>query len=179
MSRVGIGLLALWLLCWVNSGLATITSVNAGVAAQADPLEPVERVVVWKAARRMVLYRHGVEVRQYVIKLGLNPVGRKQYEGDYKTPEGQYQLVWRTATSRFFLAIHVDYPNRTDQAYARQHHRSAGSLIMVHGLPDPLKYPADYYRKTDWTDGCIALNNDDMLELWLLTQTHTPLEIRP
>jgi murein L,D-transpeptidase YafK len=100
-------------------------------------------------------------------------------EGDFKTPEGLYQLDWRSASSRFYLAIHVNYPNPQDQARASHLHRSAGSAIMVHGLPDPLKYPAEYYRKTDWTDGCIALQNPDMLELWLLTQGNTPIEIKP
>lgn len=144
-----------------------------------DPLEPVERVVVFKAARQMVLYRHGEEVRRFAIKLGVNPKGRKQFEGDYKTPEGEYLLDWRTATSRFYLAVHITYPNAADVSYAKKHHRRPGSAIMVHGQPDPLKYPKNYYRTTDWTDGCIALSNDDMLEVWLLTQANTPIDIRP
>jgi L,D-peptidoglycan transpeptidase YkuD (ErfK/YbiS/YcfS/YnhG family) len=144
-----------------------------------DPLEPVERVVVYKSKRRMELIRQNQVIRRYSVRLGIKPVGAKEFEGDYKTPEGEYRLDWRTASSRFFLAVHVTYPNSQDVSHAQKYHRSAGSAIMVHGLPNPLKNPLDYYRQTDWTDGCIALSNEDMVEFWMLTQNNTPIDIKP
>ena len=54
-----------------------------------------------------------------------------------------------------------------------------GGAIMIHGLPNVPKRPPSYYQSADWTDGCIALSNDDMLEVWLLTRTNIPIEIRP
>jgi len=147
--------------------------------ARLDPLTPIDRAVVYKAKRRLELLRDQLVVKSFPIKLGLKPVGAKEFEGDTKTPEGVYALDWRSASSRFFLAIHVTYPNDRDRLRAQKAHRSAGSAIMIHGLPSPLKYPLDYYQKNDWTDGCIALSNEDMVEVWMLTPPNTPIEIKP
>ena len=150
-----------------------------GLAAPAGMLQPVDRVIVHKGGRKMELFREGQLVASYRISLGLAPSGQKQREGDFRTPEGRYRLTRRNAQSDFFLAVQVSYPESADIAIARRNGWAPGGSIMVHGLPNYLKYPRDRYLNTDWTDGCIALSNEDMLDFWLLTGQDTPIEIRP
>src|SRR5512134_1596495 len=151
----------------------------AAPAAQGGMLRPADRIVVHKSSRRMELYREGQVVASYRVSLGLVPEGHKQREGDFRTPEGSYRLTRRNAQSDFFLAVQVSYPESTDIVMARRNGWSPGGLIMVHGLPNVPKYPRDRYLNTDWTDGCIALSNEDMLDFWLLTGQGTPIEIHP
>ena len=150
-----------------------------GLAAPAGMLQPVDRVVVYKANRKMDLFRDSTLVASYRISLGLSPAGQKQREGDFRTPEGSYRLTRRNAQSDFFLAVQVSYPELADITLARKHGWAPGGSIMVHGLPNFLKYPRDRYLSSDWTDGCIALSNENMLDFWLLTGQGTPIEIRP
>ncbi len=142
-------------------------------------LVPADRIVVSKTGRRMELYRQGAVIASYRVSLGLVPSGHKQREGDFRTPEGSYRLTRRNARSDFFLAVQVSYPEPADLALARRNGWAPGGLIMVHGLPNVPKYPRERYLSTDWTDGCIALSNEDMLDFWLLTGEGTPIEIRP
>ena len=150
-----------------------------GLAGPAGMLQPVDRVVVHKGKRLMELYRDDSLVASYKVSLGLVPTGQKQREGDYRTPEGSYRLTRRNAQSDFFLAVQVSYPEPADIALARRNGWAPGGAIMVHGLPNLLKYTRNRYLSTDWTDGCIALSNEDMLDFWLLTGQGTPIEIRP
>jgi murein L,D-transpeptidase YafK len=150
-----------------------------GPAGPTGMIQPVDRVIVHKATRKMELYRGGAIVASYRVSLGLVPTGQKQREGDYRTPEGSYRLMRRNAQSDFFLAVQVSYPEATDIVLARRHGWAPGGSIMVHGLPNSMKYSRDRYLSNDWTDGCIALSNEDMLDFWLLTGLGTPIEIRP
>ena len=160
---------------------ATATQADslAGLQAPAGMVRPVDRVIVHKGGRKMELFREGELVATYRVSLGLAPQGHKQREGDFRTPEGRYRLTRRNAKSEFFLAVQVSYPEAIDMALARKHGWQPGGSIMVHGLPNLLKYPRERYLSTDWTDGCIALSNEDMLDFWLLTGQGTPIEIRP
>ncbi len=150
-----------------------------GPAGPTGMIQPVDRVIVHKATRKMELFRGGAIVASYRVSLGLVPTGQKQREGDYRTPEGSYRLTRRNAQSDFFLAVQVSYPEATYIVLARRHGWAPGGSIMVHGLPNSLKYSRDRYLSNDWTDGCIALSNEDMLDFWLLTGLGTPIEIRP
>jgi murein L,D-transpeptidase YafK len=138
-----------------------------------------DRVVVHKSERRLSLYQKGGELRSYKVSLGLSPSGDKEREGDFRTPEGRYLLTRRNPASEFFLAIQVSYPDPDDVAAARRSGMLPGGLIMIHGLPNVLRHPREQYLASDWTDGCIALSNEDMLEVWLLTRPDTPIEILP
>ncbi len=162
---------------------APIAAVHAdslgGLAGPAGMLQPVDRVIVHKGKRVMEMYREGAVVASYKVSLGLVPTGQKQREGDYRTPEGRYRLTRRNAQSDFFLAVQVSYPEPADIALARRNGWAPGGAIMVHGLPNVLKYSRERYLSNDWTDGCIALSNEDMLDFWLLTGQGTPIEIRP
>jgi murein L,D-transpeptidase YafK len=149
------------------------------VPASSVQLPVADGVLVRKGERRLYLMQGSDILRSYKIALGLNPRGHKERSGDFRTPEGRYRLTRRNPRSDFFLSIQVSYPNDTDVRYARSNGWDAGGSIMIHGLPNKLKRPMAYYEARDWTDGCIAVSNADMVEIWLLTSANTPIEIRP
>ena len=142
-------------------------------------LPVVDRVVVRKGERRLTLMHGGNIVRTYHVVLGLSPQGQKERSGDFRTPEGSYHLDKRNPRSDFFLSIKVSYPNPDDLKRARKRHWDTGGSIMIHGLPNLLKHDPDYYVSHDWTDGCIAVSNADMLEIWMLTPDEAPIDILP
>ena len=144
-----------------------------------DALPVVDRVVVHKSERRLLLMHGGNIVRSYHVALGLSPVGQKERSGDFRTPEGSYRLEKRNPRSDYFLSIKVSYPNETDLKRARARHWDTGGSIMIHGLPNLLRHEPEYYERHDWTDGCIAVSNADMTEIWMLTPDDTPIEILP
>jgi murein L,D-transpeptidase YafK len=138
-----------------------------------------DEVVVRKSERRLYLLRHGEVLRSYRVALGLIPQGPKERAGDFRTPEGRYQLTRRNSRSDYFLSIQVSYPNADDLRRAQREHVNPGGSIMVHGLPNNQRHPPDYYAAEDWTDGCIGMSNADMVELWLMVQDNTPIQILP
>jgi murein L,D-transpeptidase YafK len=139
----------------------------------------VDRILVIKSERKMYLQSAGRTLRTFDISLGLVPEGAKQREGDFRTPEGVYYIESKNTRSDFFLALKVSYPNENDRARARAKGVDPGGQIMIHGLPNVPKYPESRYLGSDWTDGCIAVSNSDMVDLWLMTSVATPIEIRP
>jgi len=141
--------------------------------------ELADRVVVRKSTRKLLLMRADRVVAEYPIRLGLNPVGPKEREGDFRTPEGSYWLARRNQSSDFFLSIEVSYPNDNDRSRAQRRRAAPGGSIMIHGQPNFPRKPADYYVRNDWTDGCIAVSNSDMVDIWLRTRVGLPIEIRP
>jgi len=147
--------------------------------ASSSALPTADRIVVHKADRRLELLRKGEVLRSYKVALGLQPVGHKERSGDFRTPEGRYTLNRRNPRSDFFLSIQISYPNDADLKNAKQNGWEAGGSIMIHGLPNVLKRDLTYYQTRDWTDGCIAVSNSDMVEIWLLTHDNTPIEILP
>lgn len=158
----------------------TDSGSGSGMAAGAEAALPqADRVLVNKGDRKLYLLRNGDVLRAYRISLGLRPEGHKQFEGDFRTPEGVYRLTRRNPNSEYFLSIQVDYPNAQDQARARRQGLSPGGAIMIHGEPNAPRKPRDYYANVDWTEGCIAVSNSDMVEIWLMTPPDTPIEIRP
>lgn len=143
-----------------------------------DPLQ-VDRVVVHKAQRRLDLMSGDKAVRSFRISLGDNPEGHKLYEGDERTPEGEYTLDWRNAGSQFYKSLHISYPNAHDRQLAEDWGLSPGGQIMIHGLPNDVGDMAFAYAGLDWTDGCIAVNNEAMDQIWTLVQDGTPIRILP
>ena len=141
-------------------------------------LPAASRVVVYKSERRMDLMKGSEVLRSFRISLGLMPRGHKELQGDFRTPEGRYYLTRRNARSDFFLSIQVSYPNERDIRHAKANGWDPGGSIMIHGLPNSLKREPAYYTR-DWTDGCIAVSNSDMIEIWLLTNNNTPIDILP
>jgi murein L,D-transpeptidase YafK len=149
------------------------------VPPAAEKLPSVDRVVVHKSQRQLALMHGGNLVRAYHVQLGLNPVGQKERSGDFRTPEGSYRLERRNPRSDFFLSLKVSYPNEQDMRRAHAHHWETGGSIMIHGLPNTLKHEPEYYESHDWTDGCIAVSNADMVEIWMLVPDDVPIDILP
>lgn len=177
---------------WINVLLSLLLCVAAGMPegraqtlgltadlAATGELPMADRLVVRKAERKLYLYKRGQLVRQYPVRLGLRPEGAKEFEGDYRTPEGRYQLQRRNPQSEFFLSIQVSYPNDRDIQQAKRKGLKPGGAIMIHGLPNTPRKPLDYYQRIDWTDGCIAVSNSDMVEIWLMTRAGVPIDILP
>ncbi len=148
-------------------------------AAPAAPIEMADRVVVHKSERRLLLMRGDRVLRSFEAALGLSPKGHKQREGDFRTPEGNYRLSGRNANSDYFLAIQVSYPSADDLRRASREGVRPGGLIMIHGQPNRPSKPLEYYQTRDWTNGCIAVSNADMVDIWLMTPDNTPIQILP
>jgi murein L,D-transpeptidase YafK len=138
-----------------------------------------DRVVINKTERRLDLMKEDVVLRSYDIALGLAPTGHKEQEGDFRTPEGDYLLTRRLVESDFFMAIEVSYPNAADMVRANKLGVEPGGNIMIHGQPDEPKNSQRYYESFDWTDGCIAVSNAAMVDIWQLTRADTPITILP
>ncbi len=159
------------------------TLVAAGTAhsqsASVPPLETADRILVEKSERKMYLLKAGRVLREFDIALGLAPRGHKQRAGDFRTPEGHYFIEARNAASDYFLSLKISYPNEQDREYARALDVSPGGQIMIHGQPNNPSYDENWYKYGDWTDGCIAVSNSDMIDIWLMTEVPTPIEIRP
>ena len=147
------------------------------VSANDFPL--ADKVLVEKGNRKLHLLVNGVAFRTYDIALGVVPVGDKEREGDQKTPEGVYKMDKRNPESDYFLSIHISYPSNQERAVARKDGVNPGGQIMIHGQPNAPTYSAAYYRKEDWTNGCIAVSNSDMIDIWLMTPNNVPIEILP
>ncbi|MBK1699580.1 L,D-transpeptidase family protein [Thiococcus pfennigii] len=138
-------------------------------------------VVVEKSERRLYLVKDERPVRSYPVSLGFAPTGHKEREGDGRTPEGRYVLNWRKASGNFYRSIHISYPNAEDRLRAARLGVNPGGLIMIHGQPPPNEYSdlQDLLRDEDWTQGCIAVSNQAIDEIWAATRNGTPIEIRP
>jgi murein L,D-transpeptidase YafK len=136
-----------------------------------------DRVLVLKAKRKLLLL-HGEKVlKTYHVSLGGHPVGRKTTEGDHKTPEGKYVLDWHNAESDYYKSIHISYPNQADLSRATRLGVLPGEDLFIHGQPND--YQGSGKQPGDWTEGCIAVSNAEMDEIWRAVPDGTPLEIRP
>jgi murein L,D-transpeptidase YafK len=157
----------------------TVVFILCADLALAADQQQAAQIVVYKAERKMdLLDRDASLLRSYRITLGANPTGHKLQEGDEKTPEGKHNVSGRNPRSRYHLSLRISYPNEqdTDQAIRRGVH--PGGDIMIHGLRNGLGWIGRWHRLFDWTDGCIAVTNDEMDEIWSMVQDGTPIEIR-
>jgi murein L,D-transpeptidase YafK len=132
-----------------------------------------DQIVVHKARREMLLLLGNSLLRSYRVALGREPVGHKEREGDGRTPEGRYTIDRRNPKSRYHLALRISYPNQADRARAAELGVDPGGDIMIHGLKDGV------VREDDWTQGCIAVTNQEMEEIWALVPEGTPIRIEP
>jgi murein L,D-transpeptidase YafK len=139
----------------------------------------VDLIKVNKTARTLTLLRGDNVIKTYRISLGAAPEGHKSREGDGRTPEGRYLIDSRNSRSRFHLALHISYPNAEDRSRAQGRGVSPGSDIMIHGLPNGLSWLDKLHLKRDWTDGCVAVTNKEMDEIWAHVATGTAIEILP
>ena len=141
---------------------------------------PVDYVLVNKSQRKLLLYAGPDLVKTYNIALGKQPEGHKQREGDSRTPEGLYTLDWRNPHSKFYRSIHVSYPSISQVRSAKEAGVNPGGEIMIHGQPNDWSERIKLtFADKDWTEGCIALENQDMIEVWDLVKDGTAIEIKP
>lgn len=163
---------------------ALLLVASAGAADEAatpvvasTPVVDLVRVV--KSERRLYLLSGGQVIGRYRIALGPHPLGPKRQQGDGRTPEGRYVLDAKKADSDYYKAIHISYPNADDLARARARGVKPGEAIMIHGQRNGYASLGIFLQRTDWTNGCIALANADMDEVWNRVAVGTPIELLP
>lgn len=163
--------------------LAAMMLVLAGCgAATAQPpaIEgSVDRIVIEKAAHRMRLYAGQRLVRTYAVSLGGGGLAPKIRQGDRRTPEGDYRITGRNPNSRFHLALRIGYPTQAQAAAARTRGVDPGGDIMIHGLPNGRGALSALYKGRDWTDGCIAVTDPEIEEVWKLVRDGARVRIEP
>ena len=153
-----------------------ITGLHCVAAAGTDQ---ADQIVITKSARTLTLMSAAKVLKTYKVALGSVPVGPKRVEGDHKTPEGQYVIDAKNSHSQFHLSLHISYPSASDQQRARSLGSRPGGAIMIHGLPGRFAFLGALHRQTDWTDGCVAVTNAEIDEIWKLVPVGTRVEIRP
>ena len=155
-------------------GISSHGSDESGLATP-----KADRIVVMKSARTLTLMSDGKTLKTYKVALGAQPIGAKERQGDHKTPEGNYIIDAKVEHSRFHRALHISYPNQADRDRARKLGVSPGGAVEIHGLGDKFGWIGARHRAYDWTDGCIAVTNAEIEEIWRLVPVGTRVEILP
>lgn len=132
---------------------------------------PVTGIVAWKARRQMAVLSGPRVLKSWRFELGFAPEGHKQFEGDGKTPEGQYIIDRKNPRSAYHLSVGISYPNEADRAFARAMGKQPGGDIFFHGTPHEMR------NKPDWTAGCLAITNAEVEELYAMVPVGTPVLI--
>lgn len=157
--------------------LLLVAAGGCSSVERGEPLRRADLVLVDKSDRTLTLYAAGRPLRTYHgLQFGDAPHGHKRFEGDERTPEGRYTIDYRNPASAYHLSLHISYPNPSDRTFAAERGRSPGGEIFIHGQPNGL--PAGRLPG-DWTDGCIAVANSEIEDMWRLVPDGTPIEIRP
>jgi murein L,D-transpeptidase YafK len=138
-----------------------------------------DRIVVYKRRRILYLMRGRRVLRSYDIALGFVPEGDKQRFGDGRTPEGSYIIDWRNPRSDFHLSLHISYPRVEQRRVAEEAGHDPGGAIMIHGLPNGSSARTIRHPAYDWTNGCIAVTNAEIEEIWSLVADGTEIIILP
>ncbi len=156
-----------------------IESLEQKVFAYAIRKGSVDKIVIEKKARRLMLISKGEVLKTYKIALGGSPIGPKERQGDNKTPEGTYFIDSRNKDSRYHLSLHISYPNERDKKRAKELGVSPGGNIMLHGIKNDFSWVGDHHTEVDWTKGCIAVTDEEIEEIDKVAPNGTIVEIRP
>ena len=143
------------------------------------PVGLVDSIVVEKKAHKLTLFRDGKPTRTYLVALGGSPTGDKLRAGDRRTPEGIFYIDERQPNSRYHLALHISYPDAVHRARSQAIGAAPGGDIMIHGLPNGMGAAGATHRLADWTNGCVALTDQEIEEIWSVVPIGTPVEIKP
>ena len=146
---------------------------------QAEERIKADRIVVLKNDHKMLLYANGQVIRTYKVALGRGGLEKRERAGDHRVPEGTYVIDWRNPNSRYHLSLHISYPNPADRERAKRLGVDPGGDIMIHGLPNGRGWIGRLHRLVDWTQGCVAVTDSEIEEIWKLVPDGTPIEIRP
>ena len=161
----------------VLGAVASTQAQNSEASLPAGTL--ADRVLIQKGKRALTLFAGSEALKTYQVALGREPVGPKRQEGDGRTPEGSYVISGRKADSAFHRALRISYPNQADLARARAAGEPPGGDIMIHGLKNGLEWLGRLHTTSDWTEGCIAVTNEEIEEIWDAVPDGTAVEIRP
>ena len=142
-------------------------------------IEKADRVLVIKSIHKLYLEKNGKVLKQYDVVFGANPKGQKMWEGDERTPEGRYILDYKKSDSAYYKSIHISYPNSRDKQIAKAQGVDPGGYIMLHGQRNGFGWLSFIMQWFNWTDGCIAVTNKEIDEIWNAVDTGTPIEIKP
>ena len=165
---------------WPVISLSLLLGFAAQSPAQSvSAAERADAILIVKHERKLYLLHDNALLRSYRIALGLSPTGAKEREWDFRTPEGSYIIDFRQEHSRYFKALHISYPSPADRKRSSALHLAAGRDIFIHGEPNQPSKPDSYYKTRDWTNGCIALSDEDLQDVWNLTTGRTRVEIVP
>jgi len=156
--------------------LASLPAFSAG-APPSSASALADKVLVLKSERKLLLINGDQVLKTYAVSLGGNPVGPKVMKGDSKTPEGNYVLDRHNPHSQYHKSIHISYPNADDVARAKKLGVLTGGQLFIHGLPNDYNGPGE--QLGDWTEGCIAVTNAEIEEIWRMVPDGTPIEIKP
>jgi len=138
-----------------------------------------DSIVVVKSRRSLTLYQGGFAIRTYGVALGKQPQGDKLRKGDNRTPEGVFRIDARNADSRFHRALHISYPDVEHMRRSTALGVAPGGDVMIHGLPKGYEKLGPSHREFDWTEGCVAVTNDEIEEIWRAVPDGTPIQIKP
>jgi len=162
----------------LNKGLLIVLLLILQTA-NGESAQKADAVLVIKSEKRLYLMDKGERFASFPVTFGAEPVGHKQAQGDERTPEGHYKLDYKNPNSKFYKSIHISYPNAKDRAKARRLGVDPGGDIMIHGQANGWEWATSIVQLFSWTDGCIALSNEDMDQVWAAVDPGTPIEIRP
>lgn len=161
--------------------------VVAVARADAPPLPPrsVDLVVVRKGAHVLEAWQGDRLLRRYRVAIGSGGAGPKRVEGDGRTPEGRYRIDRRHASRPFHRFLHVSYPNADDRRAFEEARRSGtiprtariGGDIGIHG--EARGWSGAPHKWVDWTAGCIALDDEEIEELFVAVREGAVVEIVP
>jgi murein L,D-transpeptidase YafK len=157
-----------------------LTLFSAGPIDEEELIGSADQIVVDKSRQLLHLLQDDHLMRSYNIAMGANPVGHKREQGDERTPEGNYLIEYKNPNSKYHLSLAIDYPNPQDQEYARANGFSPGGDIMIHGLPNKWwRRMFVNHPENNWTDGCIAVTNEEIQEIWDFVEAGTKIELCP
>jgi murein L,D-transpeptidase YafK len=138
-----------------------------------------DSIVVEKSKRMLTLFLEGTAVRSYRVALGKQPVGDKIKIGDNRTPEGMFYIDFKKPESRYYKSLHISYPDAAHKARANKRGVRAGGDIMIHGLPTEYAKMGKNHAQFDWTEGCIAVTNAEIDEIWRAIPMGAVIQIKP
>jgi len=140
----------------------------------------IDRILVVKKDRKMYLYKEGKVQSVIPVSLGKNPVGNKQQQGDNRTPEGEFFIHRKLCSQKYYRSLCISYPRPADKARAQAKGVNPGGDITIHAQP---KWNANgkgdgYTLSQNWTQGCVAVTNSAMKELWYAVREGVPITIQ-
>lgn len=161
------------------AALLTVSCAPSVSPTSAPSAAVVDKIIVYKAAHKMLVYSDGKPLRVFDVALGIGGLKPKERQGDGRVPEGEYFIAGRNPNSAYHLSLLISYPTPEQVDAARANGVDPGGEIMIHGLPNGQAGIGSTHRRVDWTLGCIAVTNDEIEWLWERVPDGTTIDIRP